>query len=57
MAKTPKLLDEALAALRAIKRLNIEDADDDEAEGDTQLRRAFKRMDRVLNKAAKLKAA
>jgi hypothetical protein len=49
MAKQPELLKEALGALRAVQRLNIEFDNDDHKPMD----RAFKRVDRVLAKAAK----
>jgi hypothetical protein len=53
MAKTPKLLDEALAALRAVKRLKI----DYDHDLDLPMHRAFQRVNRVLTAAAKKKAA
>ena len=53
MATKPTLLKESLGALRAIQRLNFKT----DPEDDVQTHRAFKRADRVLNKAAKLKAA
>jgi hypothetical protein len=46
---TTDLLKEALGALRAVQRLKIEFDNDD----DKPMDRAFKRVDRVLNKAAK----
>jgi hypothetical protein len=48
MARKPKLLDEAIGALKAVQRLNFyTDADDD-----VQMHRALKRVDRVIAKAA-----
>jgi hypothetical protein len=52
MAK-PSLLKEAILVLNAIKRLNYQI----DKENDLPAYRAFKRINRVLNKAAKLKAA
>jgi hypothetical protein len=53
MATKPTLLKEALGALRAVQGLHFKT----DPEDDVQMHRAFKRVDRVLNKAAKLKAA
>jgi len=55
MAKTPTLLKEAIAAIKAVKRLNF--AESNEPDEDPQMYRAFKKCDAVLTKAAKLKAA
>lgn len=57
MATRPKttLLKEALAALKAVKALNFAYLDDKDE--DPQMYRAFKRCDRVLNKAAKTESA
>jgi hypothetical protein len=56
MAKTPKLklLDEALGALKALKQIRPRNWNDGE---DLELTAAYKRVNRVLNKATKLKAA
>jgi hypothetical protein len=54
MAKKPDLLKETIGALRAIQRLNLMTEADD---GDPQMHCAIKRVDRVLAKAAKPKAA
>jgi hypothetical protein len=48
MAKKPDLLKEAVGALKAIKRLNYEI----DKENDPPAFRAFKRVDRILAKAA-----
>lgn len=53
MAQT--LLDEAIAAIKAVKALNLVNKED--PKDDPQMQRAFERCDRVLTKAAKLKAA
>jgi hypothetical protein len=53
MATKPKLLEEALDALRAIQRLNFSTSLKD----DGPMYRAMKRVNTVLNKAVKLKAA
>jgi hypothetical protein len=51
----PDLLKESLSALKAVKELNLDW--DDHKEDDPPMWRAFQRVKRVLNKAAKLKAA
>jgi hypothetical protein len=54
MATKPTLLKETIGVLKAIQRLNFATKTDD---GDPQMHRAMRRVDRVLAKAAKLKAA
>jgi hypothetical protein len=53
MATKPDLLEEAILTLKSIQRLNYQI----DKENDLPAYRAFKRINRVLNKAAKLKAA
>jgi hypothetical protein len=50
MATKPTLLEETIGALRGIQRLNLMTEADD---GDPQMHRAIKRVDRVLAKAKK----
>jgi hypothetical protein len=50
MATKPTLLKEALGALKAMHRINQATSYDDD---DKQMRRAFKRVERVLAKANK----
>ena len=49
MATKPELLKEAIGALKAIQRLNITTYDAD----DKEMHRAFKRVDRILDKTKK----
>lgn len=58
MAKPSPLLKEAILVLKAIKNLNFGDFNDpNPATDDPEMIRVGKRINRVLNKAAKLKAA